>query len=196
MRESTHFGAKEVTSDPCGPRELSAAPFTGSREFPWLTWVKVGSSTPIRVPSRHANTPYATFNGNNTGANKFRGEGGRSSLGKTKRTHGSPPWDVGRGVPWSNHGLNVSPTSILVLSPHGMDIIRICEWDIMDVRAWKCMESMDPKKDVNFQAFGTFRTWEHSYEQESRILVYLSCRGCYLASLHEEKSRGSGRGSR
>ncbi|PKI56638.1 hypothetical protein CRG98_022971 [Punica granatum] len=104
------FGAKEATSDPCGPRELSAASFKGNREFPWLTWVKVGSPTPIRVLSRHVNTSHATFNGNNTGANKFRGEGGRSSLRKTKRAHGSPLWDVDCGVPWSNRGLNIFPT--------------------------------------------------------------------------------------
>ncbi|PKI46856.1 hypothetical protein CRG98_032752 [Punica granatum] len=90
MREPTYFGAKEATSNPCGPRELSTKPFKGSREFPWLTWVKLGSSTPIRVLSRHANTSHAMNNDNNTGTNKFRGEGGRSSLGKTKRAHGSP----------------------------------------------------------------------------------------------------------
>ncbi|PKI58317.1 hypothetical protein CRG98_021294 [Punica granatum] len=52
MRESTHFGAKEATSDPCGPRELSAAPFKGSREFPWLTWVKAGFVGLLRDRSR------------------------------------------------------------------------------------------------------------------------------------------------
>ncbi|PKI52680.1 hypothetical protein CRG98_026929 [Punica granatum] len=40
MQEPTYFGAEEATSDPCGPRELSATPFKGSHEFPWLTWVK------------------------------------------------------------------------------------------------------------------------------------------------------------
>ncbi|PKI40155.1 hypothetical protein CRG98_039451 [Punica granatum] len=90
MREPTHFEAKEAALDPCGPRELSATHLKGSRELPWLTRVKAGSSTPILIFSVMPKHLMQRINNKNMGADKLRRRRGRLSLGWTKGAHGSP----------------------------------------------------------------------------------------------------------